>query len=42
MKPFIYTRPADGAEALSLAARSNQSRFLGGGTNLVDLMRQNV
>ena len=42
MKPFTYTRPADGAEALSLAARSNQTRFLGGGTNLVDLMRQNV
>jgi xanthine dehydrogenase YagS FAD-binding subunit len=42
MKPFTYTRPADGAEALSLVARNNQARFLGGGTNLVDLMRQNV
>ena len=42
MKPFTYVRPADGAEALSLAAMNNQARFLGGGTNLVDLMRQNV
>lgn len=42
MKPFIYTRPADSAEALSLAVGNNQTRFLGGGTNLVDLMRQNV
>jgi xanthine dehydrogenase YagS FAD-binding subunit len=42
MKPFTYTRPADGAEALFLMARNNQARLLGGGTNLVDLMRQNV
>jgi xanthine dehydrogenase YagS FAD-binding subunit len=42
MKPFTYMRPADGTEALSLAAMSKQTRFLGGGTNLVDLMRQHV
>lgn len=42
MKPFTYVRPADSAEALSLAAMNKQAHFLGGGTNLVDLMRQNV
>lgn len=42
MKPFSYVRPAGPAEALSMAASDPQSRFLGGGTNLVDLMRQNV
>ena len=39
MTPFAYHRAADRAEALSLAGKG---RFLGGGTNLVDLMRQNV
>ena len=39
MTPFAYHRAADRAEALSLAGNG---RFLSGGTNLVDLMRQNV
>ncbi len=41
MTPFNYRRAADQTEALSLAA-AGRSRFLGGGTNLVDLMRQNI
>jgi xanthine dehydrogenase YagS FAD-binding subunit len=41
MTPFDYRRAADQTEALSLASRAT-CRFLGGGTNLVDLMRQNI
>jgi xanthine dehydrogenase YagS FAD-binding subunit len=41
MTPFHYRRAADQTEALSLAA-AGHCRFLGGGTNLVDLMRQNI
>ncbi len=41
MRSFDYRRAADRTEALSLADTA-QARFLGGGTNLVDLMRQNI
>ena len=41
MTPFTYTRAGNEAEALSLAARSG-AHYLGGGTNLVDLMRETV
>jgi xanthine dehydrogenase YagS FAD-binding subunit len=41
MTPFTYARATRPEEALSLAA-SGGSRFLGGGTNLVDLMRETV
>ena len=40
MKPFTYTRAGDTAEAVRLAAAG--ARYLGGGTNLVDLMRGTV
>jgi xanthine dehydrogenase YagS FAD-binding subunit len=41
MRPFDYRLAADRREALSIAG-AKQARYLGGGTNLVDLMRQNV
>jgi xanthine dehydrogenase YagS FAD-binding subunit len=41
MRPFDYKRVADRREALSIAG-AQEVRYLGGGTNLVDLMRQNV
>ena len=41
MTPFTYSRAGTVAEALRLAG-SNAARFLGGGTNLVDLMRETV
>src|SRR3984957_1992975 len=41
MKSFEYRRAADRTEALSIAG-AEQARYLGGGTNLVDLMRQNI
>ncbi|GAC1461752.1 MAG: FAD binding domain-containing protein [Gemmatimonadaceae bacterium] len=42
MTPFNYTRARDPADAVRLAARHSDARFLGGGTNLVDLMRESV
>jgi xanthine dehydrogenase YagS FAD-binding subunit len=41
MRTFDYRRAADGTEAVSIAGAA-QVRYLGGGTNLVDLMRQNI
>ncbi|GEP57850.1 FAD binding domain-containing protein [Reyranella soli] len=41
MNPFTYTRPADAAAAIHEAAHAG-ARYLGGGTNLVDLMREGV
>ena len=41
MTPFDYTRASDAAEALRLGA-SGTAAYLGGGTNLVDLMRETI
>jgi xanthine dehydrogenase YagS FAD-binding subunit len=41
MRSFDYQRAADRTEALSIAGAEG-ARYLGGGTNLVDLMRQNI
>ena len=41
MRPFRYERASDPAGALALA-EAPHARFLGGGTNLVDLMRLGV
>ncbi|MEV6633797.1 xanthine dehydrogenase family protein subunit M [Actinoplanes sp. NPDC051470] len=41
MRPFTYLRPDDVAAAVELAAGAG-ARYLAGGTNLVDLMRQGV
>lgn len=41
MRTFDYHLAADRTEALSIAGRE-PARYLGGGTNLVDLMRQNI
>ena len=42
MNPFIYTRAADAQGAISDVAQHPQAKFLGGGTNLVDLMKMGV
>lgn len=42
MRPFRYERPADAASAIELLVRTPDAMFLGGGTNLVDLMRLGV
>ncbi|WP_428493332.1 FAD binding domain-containing protein [Rhodopila sp.] len=41
MIPFSYTRPTDAIDAIGLAAAAG-GKYLGGGTNLVDLMRETV
>jgi xanthine dehydrogenase YagS FAD-binding subunit len=41
MTPFLYVRAGDTADALRLCAGS-AAAYLGGGTNLVDLMRETV
>ena len=41
MTPFLYERAPDTGAALALGARAG-ARYLGGGTNLVDLMRETI
>jgi xanthine dehydrogenase YagS FAD-binding subunit len=41
MTPFTYTRAADSDDAIRLGG-SVQAKYLGGGTNLVDLMRETI
>ncbi len=43
MKSFAYARAADPASALALMSGGvGSAKFLGGGTNLIDLMRENI
>ncbi len=42
MRPFRYEQPADASAAVALVARERGAKFLGGGTNLVDLMKLGV
>src|SRR5688572_22851708 len=41
MKPFAYTRATTEQAAIQAIAQSN-TKFLAGGTNLIDLMKENV
>jgi len=42
MRPFAYQQPGDVLEAVGMLAAAPDGTFLGGGTNLVDLMRLGV
>lgn len=42
MKNFAYARAADARAALHLLSQAANAKFLAGGTNLVDLMRENI
>jgi xanthine dehydrogenase YagS FAD-binding subunit len=42
MKNFAYSRAETVDGAVSLLSQTAHSKFLGGGTNLVDLMRENI
>jgi xanthine dehydrogenase YagS FAD-binding subunit len=42
MKKFSYSRADTMEGAVSLLSQQANSKFLGGGTNLVDLMRENI
>jgi xanthine dehydrogenase YagS FAD-binding subunit len=42
MNPFVYSRASSVAEAIRLKTENPGAKFLGGGTNLVDLMKYEV
>ncbi len=42
MRPFHYEKANDAAAAIALFARLPNARYLAGGTNLVDLMRETI
>ena len=42
MTPFTYARAGSPAEALGFVQVSTESKYLGGGTNLIDLMRETI
>ncbi|HJS96173.1 MAG TPA: xanthine dehydrogenase family protein subunit M [Solirubrobacteraceae bacterium] len=42
MRPFRFERATDAEQAVALLADEPEARYLGGGTNLVDLMRLGV
>ncbi len=42
MRPFTYERARSPAEAAAAAARDPGSRFIAGGTNLLDLMKLQI
>ena len=41
MKNFGYSRAEDARTAILLISQNPNAKFLAGGTNLVDLMREN-
>lgn len=41
MNPFTYTRATNVSKAIRLGAAAN-AKYLGGGTNLVDLLRETI
>jgi xanthine dehydrogenase YagS FAD-binding subunit len=42
MNPFAYSRATDASQAVTSIAAKPHSKFLGGGTNLIDLMKMGV
>jgi xanthine dehydrogenase YagS FAD-binding subunit len=42
MKPFAYSRATTAISAIDALAQAPRAKFLGGGTNLIDLMRENI
>jgi xanthine dehydrogenase YagS FAD-binding subunit len=42
MKPFAYTRASSSQTAVQAVARDRAAKFIAGGTNLIDLMREDV
>ena len=42
MKPFAYSRATTAVAAIDAVSQEPHARFLGGGTNLIDLMRENI
>ena len=42
MKPFLYTKVKSRSDAVDAMQLNSNGKFIGGGTNLVDLMKLNI
>src|ERR671921_198204 len=42
MRPFAYTRATDSRAAIQAVSLEQSAKFIAGGTNLIDLMKENV
>jgi xanthine dehydrogenase YagS FAD-binding subunit len=42
MRPFKFSKAADAADAVRAVSANNQAKFIAGGTNLLDLMKEGV
>lgn len=42
MRPFAFKRAAAPADAAKLVAANKDARFIAGGTNLIDLMKEGI
>src|SRR5258705_2012081 len=42
MKPFAYTRATNSQLAVQAVMREQSAKFIAGGTNLIDLMKENI
>lgn len=42
MKPFAFSKPHSGDEAVQLLGNREDGAYIGGGTSLIDLMKENV
>src|SRR5262245_19410395 len=42
MKPFSYTRVTSSQAAVQALARDETAKFIAGGTNLIDLMKEGI
>ncbi|PHN02403.1 FAD binding domain-containing protein [Flavilitoribacter nigricans] len=42
MRPFVFTQAQNQEQALAAAAANETAKYLGGGTNLIDLMKEDV
>lgn len=42
MRPFAFKRPAGAEAAVKLVAANKDARFIAGGTNLIDLMKEGI
>ena len=42
MNPFVYARAENKEEALKIKSEHVNSKFIGGGTNLVDLLKLHI
>ncbi|WP_374950722.1 FAD binding domain-containing protein [Mucilaginibacter sp.] len=42
MRPFKYSNPTDTTSAIGIVSANQSAKYLGGGTNIVDLMKEDV